>query len=334
MKLNFKELIKTKDYDFLRENEDIKNLMLLTVAGSYGAGLNTENSDVDIRGVAYNTKKNLLGLDDFQQFIDKNTDTEIYSFSKIVTLLLKNNPNILELFGNRNENYIYLSEHGQLLKDNINLFLSQAAIKSFSGYAIAQVRRLQNALSRNSFSEMSKMENIKKILQNNIIHFKQTYTDFNSNSIQFSVNNDCELLTNVDLKNYPVKDLVSIWSEMNSIIKSFEKVGHRNNKKDAIHLNKHTCCIFRLFYIGIDLLEGKGIVSFREKENPLLMDIRNGRFLKEDGSYSNECFDLINELEKRFEYAKKNTILPEKPDMKKIEELVMKINLDSIINFN
>lgn len=231
MKLNFKELIKTKDYDFLRENEDIKNLMLLTVAGSYGAGLNTENSDVDIRGVAYNTKKNLLGLDDFQQFIDKNTDTEVYSFSKIVTLLLKNNPNILELFGNRNENYIYLSEHGQLLKDNINLFLSQAAIKSFSGYAIAQIRRLQNALSRNSFSEMSKMENIRKILQNNIIHFKQTYTDFNSNSIQFSVNNDCELLTNVNLKNYPVKDLVSIWSEMNSIIKSFEKVGHRNNKK-------------------------------------------------------------------------------------------------------
>ena len=35
---------------------------------------------------------------------------------------------------------------------------------------------------------------------------------------------------------------------------------------------------------------------------------------------------MVNEYEKRLEYAKKNTSLPEQPDMKKINEFVMDVN--------
>ena len=56
------------------------------------------------------------------------------------------------------------------------------------------------------------------------------------------------------------------------------------------------------------------------------MEIRAGKFQKPDGTYYQEFFDLIDEYEKRLEYDKKNTILPAKPDYKRVEELVMEVN--------
>lgn len=39
-----------------------------------------------------------------------------------------------------------------------------------------------------------------------------------------------------------------------------------------------------------------------------------------------EFYDLLNEYEKRFEYAKENTSLPDKPDYKRINEFKMYVN--------
>ena len=56
------------------------------------------------------------------------------------------------------------------------------------------------------------------------------------------------------------------------------------------------------------------------------MSIRNGRFRASDGIYVKDFFELIDEYEKRLDYAKKNTVLPEQPDMKRINEFVQEIN--------
>ncbi len=45
------ELIKKTEYDFLRMNPDLKNVIYLTLSGSHGYGTNNENSDADLRGV-------------------------------------------------------------------------------------------------------------------------------------------------------------------------------------------------------------------------------------------------------------------------------------------
>ncbi len=42
----------------------------------------------DFRGVTLNLPSNLLGLTEFEQYEDENTDTVIYSFNKVVKLLL------------------------------------------------------------------------------------------------------------------------------------------------------------------------------------------------------------------------------------------------------
>ena len=46
----------------------------------------------------------------------------------------------------------------------------------------------------------------------------------------------------------------------------------------------------------------------------------------EDGTFHSSFFDLVDELEKRFVYAKDHTSLPENPDAKAIEQLVMQLN--------
>ena len=42
----------------------------------------------DFRGVTLNLPSDLLGLKEFEQYEDENTDTVIYSFNKVVKLLL------------------------------------------------------------------------------------------------------------------------------------------------------------------------------------------------------------------------------------------------------
>ena len=84
--------------------------------------------------------------------------------------------------------------------------------------------------------------------------------------------------------------------------------------------------LIRLYMMCIDILEKEEIVTYREKERDLLMSIRNGEYLDENRQPIPEFYDLLNEYEKRFEYAKNNTSLPEKPDYKRINDFRMSVN--------
>ena len=70
----------SKEYEFLNTNKHLgNNIALLTLGGSYSYGLNTESSDIDVRGVALNSKEDILTYNDFETVVDNNTDTTIYS---------------------------------------------------------------------------------------------------------------------------------------------------------------------------------------------------------------------------------------------------------------
>lgn len=70
----------------------------------------------------------------------------------------------------------------------------------------------------------------------------------------------------------------------------------------------------------------QSIVTFREKDYDLLMDIRNGRYQRADHTFNADFYDLLNELERRLDYAAKHTSLPEAPDMAAIEAFQMEVN--------
>ena len=93
-----------------------------------------------------------------------------------------------------------------------------------------------------------------------------------------------------------------------------------------MHLNKHAMHLVRLYLMCFDILEKEKVITYRENDREFLLEIRNGKYMNADGTYKDEFFQMINDFEKRLEYAKENTSLPKTPDYHKIEEFVMNIN--------
>ena len=170
----FRELLESREYDFLRENEHLgRRVMLLGLSGSYGYGTNREGSDVDFRGVAMQKPSDLLGLTEFEQYVDTGTDTVVYGFNKLVKLLLECNPNCCEILGLPRDKYMIISQQGEELLKNQSLFLSKRAVKAFGGYASTQLRRLQNAIARDSLPQSEREKHILNSVQNAMEDFNR-----------------------------------------------------------------------------------------------------------------------------------------------------------------
>lgn len=323
----------SKEYEFLKTNPHLNGrIIFLTLGGSYAYGTNVETSDVDVRGCALNSKSDLLGLSSFDQVVDNTTDTTIYSFNKLVSLLMNCNPNTIEMLGCRPDHYFMISDIGHQMIENQHLFLSQRAVHSFGGYANQQLRRLENAIARDALPQGRREEHLKQSMENSIHAFEGKYTSFPEGSIKLYTdvsekeNLDLEVFADITLKHYPCREFHGMINDMTNIIGCYEKLNGRNKKKDEAHLNKHAMHLVRLYLMCLDILEKEKVVTYREDDRDMLLEIRNGKYMNEDGTYQQEFFDMINEFERRLNYAKQNTSLPQAPDYHRVEEFVMDVN--------
>lgn len=331
-------LVNSPEYDFLRTDKRLgNNIILLTLGGSYAYGTNTEDSDVDVRGIATNSKMEILTGNYFEQVIDEPTDTTVYSLKKIVQLLSNCNPNTIEMLGCRPDHYLRLTDVGKLLIENSHMFLSQRAAYSFGGYANSQLRRLDNKSAR-LVGQSQQEQHILNSIENARISFREHYFDCPDDAIKLYIddavnkNMESEIFMDINLHHYPLRDYKCMWSQMHNIVKDYAKIGRRNTRaiqKDK--LGKHSMHLIRLYMMALDILENEKIVTYREKEHDLLMDIRNGKYLDDEHQPIPEFFEMVDEFEKRLEYAKKNTSLPKDPDYKKINEFVADVNYWKIV---
>lgn len=326
-------ILNSPEYNFLKSDEHLgRHIILLGLAGSYSYGTNNDESDIDLRGVMLNRKTDLIGLTAYEQYVDEHTDTTIYTFNKMISLLLSCNPNTIELLGLNSEHYLYLNEIGKSLIDHSHLFLSKRAIQSFGGYADAQLRRLQNALARDSYPQREKEQHIYNSVKNAMYDFMRHYEKFDQGFIKIYVDKaihpelDTEIFIDAQLSHYPLRDYKNIWNEMNNIVKSYDKIGKRNKKKDDNHLNKHAMHLVRLFMMAIDILEKEQINTYRKEEQKLLLSIRRGEYQNEDGTFSKEFYEIVSDYERKLNEAAQNTKLPDEPNMDKVQNYVMKIN--------
>ena len=325
---NYNNLLSKKEYAFLSKF----NLAYLTLGGSRAYGTNIESSDVDIRGVFFESKNELYSIKKAQDiFVETNTDTALYPFKKIISLLIKCNPNIIELLGTRDKDKLYISPVGQRLLDNKNLFLSKIAYASFSGYATAQLRRLENALARDTYTLDEKEKHILESIRAEMLLADNTFKDFDKNSIYTLYldnkydNSDLlpqeqneEIYINCSLKGVPIREFLKRNSNIENTIKNYGKLTKRNNKKDVAHLNKHAMHLIRLYLMCLDILKNGEIITYRSgKEHDLLMAIRNGEM-----SY-NEVFKMANEYSKKIKDAYLFSALPEQPNIDEIDKFVI-----------
>ncbi|MEA5573130.1 DNA polymerase beta superfamily protein [Calothrix sp. UHCC 0171] len=129
--------------------------IFIGLAGSHGYGLNRPESDYDYRGVFIAPKEYYLGFSNVEQkdsgwdresgmfpFLDGNQDTVIYELRKIINLLSGANPNVLELLWLNN--YPHLTEVGKHLIKHRQLFLSKKVKHTYSGYAFAQIKKMES----------------------------------------------------------------------------------------------------------------------------------------------------------------------------------------------
>jgi predicted nucleotidyltransferase len=331
---DFKEILKTPEYEFLKTNPHLgNNIILLGLGGSHAYGTNVAGSDVDIRGIALNTKEEILGSANFEQVVNEATDTTVYSIRKIVSLLSSCNPNTIEMLGLKPEHYLYLSSIGQELLDNKKLFLSKRAKYSFGGYAFAQLRRLDNKAAR-TIAQADREQHILNSITAATYVWPDKYCCFKTGEgVKLYLDDseqddmDKEIYMDINLTHYPLRDYKAMWSDMKNIVSDYDKIGHRNqNAIERGKLGKHMMHLVRLYLMCIDILEKEEINTYRKKDIPFLLDIRNGKFLDKDSQPLPEFYDMVSEYEKRLEYAVENTSLPEKPDYNKINEFLMSVN--------
>lgn len=138
-----------------KEIED--RCILFVKSGSHAYGLNTETSDIDYKGITIAPLKYYFTSNNFEQK-DKGFEQEdwvklkelnygkvdcvIYELQKFISLLETQNPNIIEMLWQDEEDILYTSDSARYLLANREYFLSQKIAMTFSGYARSQVKRM------------------------------------------------------------------------------------------------------------------------------------------------------------------------------------------------
>lgn len=134
-----------------------KNILLASYRGSISHNtfipLEEPNSsdDIDLLGVHFFPVKTYLGLgkkkDVYESFINEY-DVVSYEFKKLVSMLLKANPNVMSLLYLKEKHYLYKNFYGRAILDNKDMFISTKIYKTFYKYAENELSKL----SKNVFN--------------------------------------------------------------------------------------------------------------------------------------------------------------------------------------
>lgn len=327
---DFHALLATHSYDFLRENAHLGNSIdSLFLGGSIAYGLDTPSSDTDIRGFAIRSARDILTSRDWETFVETQTDTTVYSFDKFVMLLAKANPNIVEFLGLRDSHHIETGHVGRALLDNADAFLSRRVARTFGGYALAQLNRLENAVLRTGTQEEAEDVRARHI-ERSTAHAIASFAD------KFDHAADLRIMPKAirERDGYrmyvtvsgclPLSEASAMLAETATVERSYDKLNGRNRKRDAAHLAKHMSHLVRLYRMGTEILRGDGVITNRQDAGDagFLMDIKRGRYMREDGTAKPEFWELVEEETARFDEAEKASRLPDDADMKRIMDIV------------
>lgn len=343
--MDYKKLLQTSEYDFLRTNPYLgNNIFLLALGGSRAYGTNLPTSDVDIRGIASTPIETICELKpDYENVVETNTDTVIYSMQKMLKLLVDCNPNTIEILGCKPEHYLYLSAEGQIILNHAKDFLSVRAIEKFGGYADDQYNRLMHGLLGNGENDDKKLQMLKDSLGRAMESFRAMHNDehifldirevsteefhsiYPAREVLDDISND-HLLLSGEFSNVPITDFKAMISQIHKIQSDYGNINKRNTKKTDVKLAKHMMHLIRLYLMGKDLNATGQIITYREKEHDMLMSIRNGEYMTADGKKVRpEFYDLLKSVQDEYIYAVRNTVLPEKPNKIALQEMMVDI---------
>ena len=282
-----------------------KNKILECVAGSHAYGFSTPTSDLDVRGITVPPIDFVLGLHSFDQREYSETDKVIYGLKKFMQLAMDCNPNIIELLYTPKKHTIFIDEWGEMLVAHAHLFLSKKAKFTFSGYAIAQLKRIKR--------HKRWLDN--PVAQPNPIDFQfvryMTLRERDGKFMPTKVNE--QLYNEFDGAKWKEEGIMSEYETALREYKSYQQwLENRNATRHDLESKfnydtKHASHLVRLLRMGKEILEeGKVYVDRTEVGDAQdFRDIRNGSMTYEEilayaesmDKELNELYEVKNELQ-------------------------------------
>jgi len=330
-------------------------ILFKAVLGSRAYGTHTETSDYDYRGVGIQTSidyyfgnKRLK-----QQRGTKEEDIVIYSLAEFFNFAAKGNPNILEILFQENKEQIEVNtpEWENLILPNRKLFLSKLAKDAYEGYAKAQYIRMEN--HHNFILNPPPKPEVDSFFYKPVEkweEYKNIFIDYDTNKPEqrsrlinaLDSISDTRILNTILIARIHGKNMSFVFKNSNTekqgmifdedryqkALKEYnsytEKRENRNRDRYALeekygYDTKHASHTIRLLDQAEDLLLHHNIRLCREERVQLWRDIKNGKF-------SFEEFQVIyKEMLEKLELWAEQSTLPNKPDMNKIEDLLIEI---------
>lgn len=122
-----------------------KGLIVKHLAGSHAYGTNIATSDTDYRGIFVAPYKYQVSpwhtIGEWEDTSEE--DTKYYEFTKFMTLLIEQNPNIVESLWVEEKDIVQSSPAYEYLRGRRDELLSSKVAFTYSGYAMAQLKRIK-----------------------------------------------------------------------------------------------------------------------------------------------------------------------------------------------
>lgn len=303
-------------------NFDIdKHIIFEVLSGSHAYGLANPESDFDYRGVAIPPMKFFLGTTGFEQHVTtKEADRTIYDIRKFVKLAADCNPNIIELLWMPARCIKTITPVGQKLLDSRELFLSKKAKHTYSGYAIAQLKRIKthkrwllNPLDRKPIRAEFGLPDTSLVPAD----IQGAISSLEAKGLDVSNTFSSEVMT-IYQRERQYHNALREWQQYEDWKKT------RNEKRAALEAKfgydtKHAMHLVRLMRMCREILTSGEVLVERPDKDELLA-IRNGAWSYGDLVAWATIQDL--ELEKLY---KTTTVLPHTPNTKKIDALCIEL---------
>jgi predicted nucleotidyltransferase len=326
------------------------------IHGSRAYGTNTEDSDVDIKGICVPPKEYYLGFKEFEQYTQKVPDLAIYEIQKFTKLALNANPNIFEILFVDDASILYMSPIIKPIFENRDSFLSKKVKSSFFGYAKSHLKEIErtrkwlrdppNPPKRSDF-DLPEQDSFPKGLYDSFNSQVQSFID--TFQLDLSWLDDAERLEvtsaiksqlyKAGLNAERIFSNLSRFSDSEALKVLLKENEYRSAKREyeqyLSHLRdrnpkrlelekkvgydgKDAGHLIRLLFMAEEICSGKGVIVKRP-DWEYLLEVRRGEIL---------LHKLMEQVEiqiKRIEEAYKTTKLPNKPDEEKIQNIVMEI---------
>jgi len=344
--------------------------VFLTLHGSRAYGTNIEGSDFDYKGICISPKKYHYGFEKFEQAELKEPDTVIYEMKKFFNLAAAANPSILEVLFTDEKDHIHLDDIGREILDHRDEFLSTKVRFSFGGYAFAQLARIKSH-RKYALNPIEKKPNRKDfglpeqtLIPQDQLLAANAEIEKELNKFNFDFVDGLDDAQKIEIKSIMVKMMSELkltaedqWMsaartiglsdnfieisrkerQYNGAKKEFDQFQHwkktRNKERYAMEEKfgfdgKHGLHLYRLLKMSHEILKtGKVIVKRPDYE--ILLRIRNGEVPYD------ELIEFADNMEKELDVLYKNCkILPKSPNMKKLDDLCIKLTEKSLSKYS